>query len=48
MTREKFIEKIEKLKEVLEEVENALQHTNIPIYVLVNYIRTETGINIEK
>lgn len=47
MTREQFQEKVEKAQKVFENVQNSLQFTNIPVYVLVKYIYEETGINME-
>lgn len=41
-------ERIAKVKQVLENVENSLQFTNIPVYVLTNYIKEETNIDITK
>lgn len=46
--REELKERIAKVKQVLENVENSLQFTNIPVYVLTNYIKEETNIDITK
>ena len=46
--REELKERISKVKQVLENVENSLQFTNIPVYVLINYIKEETNIDITK
>lgn len=43
--REELKERIAKVKQVLENVENSLQFTNIPV---TNYIKEETNIDITK
>lgn len=48
MTREEFGEKVSKLIKTLENVERSLQFTNIPVYVLVNYIKEETNVDLTK
>lgn len=48
MTREEFKERVSKLIQTLENVERSLQFTNIPVYVLTNYIKEETNIDITK
>nr|DAQ87907.1 MAG TPA: hypothetical protein [Caudoviricetes sp.] len=48
MTREELKERVSKLIQTLENVERSLQFTNIPVYVLTNYIKEETNIDITK
>lgn len=48
MTREELKEKVTKLIETLENVERSLQFTNIPVHVLISYIKEETNIDITK
>lgn len=48
MTREELNKKIEHLMEALENTQRSIQFTNIPVYVLTNYIKEETGIDMEQ
>lgn len=48
MTREELNKKIEHLMEALENTQRSIQSTNIPVYVLTNYIKEETGIDMEQ
>lgn len=45
MTREEFKDTINKTIQTLENVERSLQFTNIPVHVLIKYIKDETGID---
>lgn len=45
--REELKERIAKVKQVLENVENSLQFTNIPVYVLTNYIKEILADHVE-
>lgn len=46
MTRDQLKEKVEKLMEVLENTQRTLSFTNIPVHVLIKYIKDETGIDL--
>lgn len=48
MTREELNKKIAHLMEALENTQRSIQFTNIPVYVLTNYIKEETGIDMEQ
>ena len=48
MTQEELNKKIEHLMEALENTQRSIQFTNIPVYVLTNYIKEETGIDMEQ
>lgn len=48
MTREELNKKIEHLMEALENTQRSIQFTNIPVYVLTNHIKEETGIDMEQ
>lgn len=48
MTREELNKKIEHLMEALENIQRSIQFTNIPVYVLTNHIKEETGIDMEQ
>lgn len=47
MTRTELKNKLENLSKVLDNVQQSLQFTNIPVYVLINYIKQESGIDME-
>lgn len=46
MDRGEFQAKIEHLQKVLENAQQSLQFTNIPVYVIEHYIKEETGVTI--
>lgn len=45
MTREELKSAISTMIKTLENVERSLQFTNIPVHVLIKYIKDETGID---
>lgn len=48
MSREELSAKLANTIQALQNAQNSLQFTNIPTYVLINYILKETNINLEK
>lgn len=47
MNREELIKKLFKLQTILNNVQQAINNTNIPLYVIAKYIKDE-GIDLDK
>lgn len=48
MTKEELLNRITEIEKCFENVKRSVEETNIPVHVLISYIKEETNINITK